>query len=186
MGKVAWEALLTQAQTSRDLAQALCDLTHANRVTVDAMLLAMPVEHDCIEPPGRVELRAWFHDAHGVAAVSEAIELECRGGRGAKACVGTKRTPSVLEMLRRGGNKEDPLHLDDQRAGLSTVFGNTGACCSGGVPGDVEVGGTVVGSQGGGGECSETEVGNAFGGTKQEPCNNVQVRRIIPATIYNV
>ena len=61
MGKVAWEALLTQAQTSRDLAQALCDLAHANRVTVDALLLAMPVEHGCNEPPGRDELRAWFH-----------------------------------------------------------------------------------------------------------------------------
>ena len=55
MGKVAWEALLTQAQTNRDLAkaicdprrdlaQALCDLAHANCVTVDALLLAMPVE----------------------------------------------------------------------------------------------------------------------------------------------
>ena len=54
MGKVAWEALLAQAQANRDQAQA-------NGHLAQAMLLAMPLEHDCSEPPGSEELQAWVH-----------------------------------------------------------------------------------------------------------------------------
>ena len=66
--QVAWEALLAQAQANRDQA-------HANRVTADALLLAMSKEHDCGEPPYGDELQAWFHDAREVVAVGTASVL---------------------------------------------------------------------------------------------------------------
>ena len=107
MDKVAWEALQAQARANRDLAQAL--------------LLAMPLERGCSVPPGSDELQAWFQDGYGVAAVGEAIDRNgARGGAaarveaftqcdpgefveggsgGGKWQCGTKRTPSVLELL---------------------------------------------------------------------------------------
>ena len=66
--QVAWEALLAQAQANRDQA-------HANRVTADALLLAMSKEHGCGEPPFGDELQAWFHDAREVVAVGTASVL---------------------------------------------------------------------------------------------------------------
>ena len=69
--QLAWEALLEQARANREVAQA-------NRVTAEAMLLAMcEAQGFCGLPCHDDELAAWFHDADGVAAIAKATVQGC-------------------------------------------------------------------------------------------------------------
>ena len=113
--EVAWEALLAQAQANRGNAAALEEQARANRVMAEVLLGGMQQGGCCGVPPGSDERQAWLHDAHGVAAVGEAIvsaaasveaftlcdpgEFVEGGSGGGKWQCGTKRTPSVLELL---------------------------------------------------------------------------------------
>ena len=65
----------------------------------------MPLERGCSVPPGD-ELQAWFHDAHGVAAVGEAIDRTgARGGAAASVEAFTRCDPGEFVDGGTGGGK---------------------------------------------------------------------------------
>ena len=71
--QLAWEAVLAQAQTNAMVMEGQRELVHIRRVMAEATLLAIREAHGCCEVPGQDdELQAWFHDAHGVAAIANA------------------------------------------------------------------------------------------------------------------
>ena len=69
---LAWEALLAQAQVNRVAAEAQRDAAQACRITAEAMLIALRKAKGCCGVPCQEdELQAWFHDAQGVAAITQ-------------------------------------------------------------------------------------------------------------------
>ena len=96
--QVTQEALLAQTQAN-------CDLACANRITAEALLLAMSQARGCcVMPRHDDELQAWFHDARGVASSGSAFDpadggigeaVGCSSARGEEVVGGMPRPPEV-------------------------------------------------------------------------------------------
>ena len=109
---VGWETLLRHAEAGRDLAQAHRDLARAHRDSAAAV---------------RLMASAFGKEVPFVVGVAAGVEVSTQcgsgdpagdGGGGAKWLLGTKRTPSVLELLCSGA-----LKTDASEVGLFPVVG---------------------------------------------------------------